>query len=62
MAVFGSKSVVEGCKNDVMSYLATVSQCNPTVILKMAAGIDKYIITDFNILSEIRIKRREHPQ
>lgn len=62
MAVFGSKSVVEGCKNDVMPYLATVSQCNPTVILKMAAGIDKYVITDFNILSEIRIKRRKHPQ
>ena len=54
--------MIEGCKNDVMPYLATVSQCNPAVILKMTAGIDKYVIADFNILSEIRIKRREHPQ
>ena len=43
-----------------MPYLAAVSQRNPAMVLKMAAGIDKYVITDFNILSEIRIERREH--
>ncbi len=51
--------MIERCKNYIVTYLATLSEGNSTMILKMAPGIDKNVPPDMDILSEIGIKRRE---
>ena len=39
-----------------------IPDLNTTLILHGAAGIDKYIFTNMNILSAIGVKRRNEPQ
>ena len=62
LAVLGRQAVVQRGQHDVVSYLASVADGNAAMVLKMAAGIDKDILPDADILAEIRIKRREYTQ
>ena len=55
-----AESVVECGENYIMPDLTTVTDCNPTMILKVAAGIDKHIFANSNVLTEIRVKRRKY--
>ncbi len=38
----------------------TVADCYAALVLKLTAGIDKYVFAEFQILSAIGIKRRKH--
>lgn len=60
--VLGRQPVIQSGKNYVMSYLTTVANGYPSMILEMAAGIDEYILTHLNILSEIGIERWKYAQ
>ena len=52
-ALFGRKPVVERGKHYIMPDLASVAYRHPAVILKMAAGVDKHILTHTDIFAEI---------
>lgn len=45
-----------------MPDLASVAYRHPAVILKMAAGVDKHILTHTDIFAEIGIERRENAE
>ena len=59
-AFFGCKPVIERGKDHIMPDLATVAYRDSAVILKMAAGIDEYMLAYGDVFPEIRIKRREN--
>ena len=54
--------MVKGGEDHIVSDLAAITQENPSVILKVAAGIDENLLPGMDILPEIGIKGREHPQ
>lgn len=56
---FGNNTVVERGEYYVVPHQAIVAQRDAAVVLEMAASIDKDILSDGDILSEIGIKRRE---
>lgn len=45
-----------------MADLATIAYVHPSMILKMAASIDKDLLAEVDVPSEIGIERRENPQ
>ena len=48
--------MVERGEHDIVPYLTSVANDNAAMILKMAAGIDKDILPDSDILTEIRVE------
>lgn len=51
--------MIEGCKHNIVAYLTAVSDGYASMILKMAAGIDKDFFTHSDILAVISIKWRK---
>ena len=62
LAFLRFNEVVQCGKHDIMSYLAAVTDCYAAVILKMAAGVDEYAFSYMDVLSEVRVERREDPE
>ena len=54
--IFRSETMIEGCKDHIMSYLTAVADCHTPMVLKMAAGIDKHAFPYSDVLAEIRIE------
>ena len=54
--------VVERGEDHVVSDLAPVADRHAPVVLEMAAGVDKDILAEGDVLPEIRIERRKDPQ
>lgn len=52
--------MIERSKDYIMSDQAIVSQGNSSLILEMATSVDKYIFTYMDVLSKVRVKRREN--
>ena len=61
-AVFGRKAMVKRGKHHIMSYLATIAKCHPTMILKVTTRIYKHPFTYGDILAEIGVKWRKYPE
>ena len=61
-SIFRSNAMIERGKDNTMSDLASITYCYAAMVLEMTAGIDKHILTNLNILSEICIKRWKRPQ
>lgn len=54
--------VIKCGENHVVPNQATVAQCHSTLVLEMAAGIDKHIFSYMDIFPKISIKRRKYPE
>lgn len=61
-AIFGLKSMVERGKHHVVAYLTAVAKGYASMILKVAAGVDKHVFAYVYVLAEIGIERRKHSQ
>ena len=61
-AVFRQEAVVECGKDDVMAYLATVTQRHTAMVLEVAAGIDEHVFAHRDVFPEVRIKGRKDPE
>ena len=57
--ILWQKIMVDRSKHYIMSNQYTIPDFNSPLILKMTSGIDKYIFSEYNILSKICIKRRK---
>lgn len=52
--------MIERGEHYIMPNLASIAKGHSSMILKVAAGIDEYILAHRDVLSKIRIKRRKH--
>ena len=59
LSVFRRKTVVKSCDYNIMTYERAVAYIYPALILKAAAGIDKYVFADGVLL--LAAKPRYHP-
>ena len=57
--VFGRKIMVESCDHHIMANQSLVANKYASLILKMAAGINKYMFSDGYIFSIVGIERRK---
>ena len=57
--ILWQKIMIDRSKHYIMTNQYTISDFNSTLILKMTPGIKKYIFSEYNIFSKIRIKRRK---
>ena len=62
LALLRLQEMVERGKHHIVPYLASVSDAYASMVLKMAAGVDEYILAHLDVLAEIGIKRREHTE
>ena len=62
LAFLGLQKMVERGKHHIVPDLAAVPDGYAAMILEMAAGIDKHVFPDFDVLPEVGIKRREHTE
>ena len=58
--VFFCHPVINGSQHHVGADQRAVSNIDPSLILKVAAAVDKYLFPHENILSTVCIERREH--
>ena len=61
-AVFRRQAMVQRGEHHIVPYLASVADDNSAMVLKMTAGIDEDILSDGDVLAEIRIDRRLESQ
>jgi formate C-acetyltransferase len=59
---FGGKTMVQRGKYNIVSYQAIVAQCDTTLVLKVTAGVDKYVFSYGDVFPEICVERRKHPE
>ena len=62
LAASRGKTMVERSENHLMADLATIAYVHPSMILKVAASIDKDLLAEVDVPAEIGIERRENPQ
>lgn len=58
----GWKQMIECGEYHCMTYLAIVSYRYATVVLKVAAGVDKYVFPYCDVFAEVGIKRRKETE
>lgn len=62
LAFCGVVVVVEGSHYHAMTYQTAIANIYPPLILKVATGVDKHILTDMDIASEVGVERGEEAE
>ena len=57
--VSGVQIVVQGCQDNIVTDQGTVTDGNPSLILKLTSGIKKYMFPNGKVFSAVCIKGRE---